>query len=201
MAVSAGASAIGLVSSMPSGPGVIDDQLISEIAASVPPAVATFLLTSLQHADTIVDQHRSCLTSTIQLVDRLDHGELCKLRAQLPGIKLVQVIHVNGVESIEEALSVSDLVDALLLDSGNQDLDVKELGGTGRTHDWQLSKSINDAVGLPLILAGGLNAANVADAIRIVHPCGVDLCSGVRLDEKLDAEKLYDFIEAVTNCN
>ena len=132
MAVSAGASAIGLVSSMPSGPGVVDDQLISEIAASIPPPVATFLLTSLHDADAIADQHRTCRTSTIQLVDRLDHAELHKLRAQLPGIKLVQVIHVNGVESIEEALSVSHLVDALLLDSGNQNLDIKELGGTGR---------------------------------------------------------------------
>ena len=199
MAVSAGASAIGLVSSMPSGPGVIDDQLISEIAASVPPAVATFLLTSLQDADTIVDQHRSCLTSTIQLVDRLDHGELCKLRAQLPGIKLVQVIHVNGVESIEEALSVSHLVDALLLDSGNQNLDIKELGGTGRIHDWQLSRRINDAVDLPLILAGGLNTANVAEAVRIVRPFGVDLCSGVRREGKLDLVKLHDFINVATN--
>ena len=199
MAVSAGASAIGLVSSMPSGPGVIDDQLISEIAASIPPPVATFLLTSLQDADAIADQHRTCRTSTIQLVDRLDHAELHKLRAQLTGIKLVQVIHVNGVESIEEALSVSHLVDALLLDSGNQNLDIKELGGTERIHDWQLSRRINDAVDLPLILAGGLNTANVAEAVRIVRPFGVDLCSGVRREGKLDLVKLHDFINVATN--
>lgn len=201
LAVSAGASAIGLVSSMPSGPGVIDDQLISEIAATIPPPVATFLLTSFQNADAIVDQHQLCRTSTIQLVDSLGHAELYKLRTQLPGIKLVQVIHINGAESIEEARSVSHLVDALLLDSGNPNLDVKKLGGTGRTHDWQLSRRINDEVDLPLFLAGGLNAANVADAIRIVQPFGVDLCSGVRLEGKLDAGELYNFVKAVTNCN
>lgn len=201
MAIAAGANAIGLVSSMPSGPGVIDDQLISEIAATTPPPVATFLLTSRQCADAIIDQHQTCRTSTIQLVDRLDRVELDKLRTQLPGIKLVQVIHINGVESIEDARSVSHLVDALLLDSGNQNLDVKELGGTGRTHDWLLSRRINDAVDLPLFLAGGLNAMNVADAVRTVKPFGLDVCSGVRLQEKLDATRLYDFFEAVTNCD
>jgi len=201
-AISAGASAIGLVSSMPSGPGVIDDQLISEIAATIPPPLATFLLTSLQHADAIIDQHQLCRTSTIQLVDSLDQAELHKLRTQLPGIKLVQVIHINGAESIEKAQSVSHLVDALLLDSGNQNLDVKELGGTGRTHEWQLSRRINDEVDLPVILAGGLKATNVADARRIVQPFGVDICSGVRLEGKLDVAKLYNFIEAVwdTSC-
>lgn len=199
MAVSAGASAIGLVSAMPSGPGVIDDRLIAEIAATTPPPVATFLLTSFQHADAIAHQHQICRTSTIQLVDRLDHAELQKLRAQLPGIKLVQVIHVNGVESVEEALSVSHLVDALLLDSGNQNLDIKELGGTGRTHDWLLSRRINDAVDLPLILAGGLNTVNVAEAVRMVHPFGVDLCSGVRLEGKLDLTMLHDFLKVATD--
>lgn len=142
LAVSAGASALGLVSSMPAGPGVIADELIAEIAAIVPPPIATFLLTSKQEAEGIVEQHRLCRTTTLQLVDRVPHAELRKLRAKLPGIKLVQVIHVTGPESTEEARSVAHLVDALLLDSGNQKLPVKELGGTGRTHDWRLSRQM-----------------------------------------------------------
>lgn len=160
LAVSAGASALGFVSAMPSGPGVIDDQLIAEIAAIVPQQIATFLLTSLQDADSIIDQHQLCRTSTIQLVDRVAHTELRKLRNHLPEIKLVQVIHVTDHYSVEEAKSVFPFVDALLLDSGNQNLSIKELGGTGRTHDWRLSRRIRNEAGIPVFLAGGLNSKN-----------------------------------------
>ena len=140
LAVQMGASALGLVSHMPSGPGVIPDELIAEIARSVPPPVATFLLTSLREADAIVQQHAICQTSTLQLVDSVAISELQKLRRQLPSVKLVQVIHVMGDESFEEAKAVAEFVDALLLDSGNPTLEVKELGGTGRVHDWEVSR-------------------------------------------------------------
>ena len=196
-AISAGASALGLVSSMPSSPGVIDNLLIAEIAASVPPPVATFLLTAYQDADSIMDQHRVCRTSTIQLVDRVEPIELQKLRSNLTGIKLVQVIHVAGDRSVREALAVSRLVDAILLDSGNQNLEVKELGGTGRTHDWKLSRRIRDAVNIPVFLAGGLNPANIAEAIRCVQPFGVDLCTSVRSADGLDDLKLRNFFKTV----
>ncbi|HWH84919.1 MAG TPA: phosphoribosylanthranilate isomerase [Burkholderiaceae bacterium] len=197
LAVAAGASALGLVSAMPSGPGVIGEALIAQIAAQVPPPVATFLLTALQHADAIVAQHARCRTSTIQLVDRVEPHELARLRAALPGIRLVQVIHVDGEASIDEAIETAKHVDALLLDSGNQKLAVKELGGTGRTHDWRLSRRIRDAAKVPLFLAGGLTPANVAEAIAAVEPFGLDLCSGVRTDGALDAAKLHAFMRAV----
>jgi phosphoribosylanthranilate isomerase len=197
LAIRMGARALGLVSHMPSGPGVIDETTIAHIAAAVPPAIATFLLTSRQDADGIIAQHRACATTTLQLVDHVPTAQLRKLRAALPGIKLVQVIHMAGAQSIAEAIEIAPLVDALLLDSGNQKLPVKELGGTGRTHDWRLSRQIRDAVATPLFLAGGLNAANVADAIRTVDPFGLDLCSSVRSDGVLDAAKLSDFFAAV----
>ena len=193
LAISAGASAIGLVSAMPSGPGPIDDSLIADIAAVVPPPIATFLLTCRQDADSIIEQHSMCRTSTLQLVDSMAPAELEKLRARLPGIRLVQVIHVGGEESIDEARMIAPFVDALLLDSGNQKLAVKELGGTGRVHDWRISRRIRDAVDVPLFLAGGLNAGNVAAAVAAVQPHGVDVCSGVRTDGKLDAAKLRAF--------
>jgi phosphoribosylanthranilate isomerase len=197
LAITAGASTLGLVSAMPSGPGVIEDELIAQIAATVPPPVATFLLTSRQDADAIIEQHHHCRTTAIQLVDRVGHAELRKLRKQLPGIKLVQVIHVADDDSLEEARSVAGLVDALLLDSGNQKLTVKQLGGTGRTHDWQLSRLIRDTAGIPLFLAGGLNADNVSEAMATVRPFGLDLCSSVRSDGRLDAAKLEAFFAAV----
>jgi len=197
LAISAGASAVGLVSAMPSGPGPIADSLIADIAAIVPPPIATFLLTCRQDADSIIEQHSMCRTSTLQLVDTMAPAELEKLRARLPGIKLVQVIHVGGEESIDEARMIAPFVDALLLDSGNQKLAVKELGGTGRVHDWRISRRIRDAVDVPLFLAGGLNAGNVAAAVAAVQPHGVDVCSGVRTDGRLDAAKLRAFVAAM----
>jgi len=198
LAIAAGASAVGLVSAMPSGPGPIADSLIADIAATVPPPIATFLLTCRQDAESIIAQHAVCRTSTVQLVDLVEPVELRKLRERLPGIRLVQVIHVRGDESIDEARAVSKLVDALLLDSGNQTLAIKELGGTGRVHDWRISRRIRDAVDLPLFLAGGLNSRNVAEAVAAVQPHGVDVCSGVRTDGKLVAAKFAAFVAALS---
>lgn len=196
LAIAYGAAAVGLVSQMPSGPGVISEELIAEIAATIPPPVASFLLTSSQDVAAIVDQQRRLKVNTIQICDRLESGAHCFLRSALPGIALVQVIHVNGPEAIDEALSVAPLVNALLLDSGNQALAVKELGGTGRTHDWSLSRQIREAAGIPVFLAGGLKAENVAQAIAAVGPFAVDVCSGVRTDGRLDEGKLARFCAA-----
>jgi len=197
MAIEAGASAIGLVSAMPSGPGPIPEELIAEIAATVPPGVSSFLLTCLQDVDSIIDQQRRLRVNTIQICDRLTWGSYRELREALPGVSLVQVIHVTGPEAVEEAMSVAPHVDAVLLDSGNQSLAVKELGGTGRTHDWNLSRQIREAIEVPMFLAGGLNPSNVAAAIREVQPFGVDVCSGLRTNGALDAQKLSAFIREI----
>jgi phosphoribosylanthranilate isomerase len=197
MAIASGASALGLVSSMPSGPGVISEEQIREIAATVPPAIGTFLLTSRQSVAEIVRQQHFCRTNTIQICDHLVDGTHRELKDALPGISIVQVVHVTGPESVEEAARVAPGVDGILLDSGNQKLAVKELGGTGRTHDWSLSRQIREAVNVPVFLAGGLTPENVAQAISEVEPYGLDLCSGVRTDGKLDAEKLGRFFRAV----
>jgi phosphoribosylanthranilate isomerase len=196
-AVRYGASAVGLVSQMPSGPGVIADDLIARIARAIPPGVASFLLTSRQDTPSIIEQQRRTGVNTIQIVDRLESGTYDDLRTAMPGIALVQVIHVVGPESVDDALAVAPSVDAILLDSGNPTLAVKELGGTARVHDWRVSRKIREAIDVPLFLAGGLRADNVADAIRAVEPFGVDLCSGVRTDGALDEAKLAAFFAAV----
>lgn len=197
MAVEHGASALGLVSHMPSGPGVIAEALIAEIASEVPPPIATFLLTSAQDAATIIDQQQRLRTNTLQLVDAQTVETYATLRRELPGVKLVQVIHVVGPESLAEACSVAQHVDALLLDSGNPALLIKELGGTGRVHNWAISRQIVEQCGKPVFLAGGLRAENVAEAIRAVHPFGLDVCSGVRTNGMLDEVKLEQFFAAV----
>ena len=197
MAIEAGASAIGLVSSMPSGPGPIPEDLIAEIAATVPPGVSSFLLTCSQDAASIINQQRRLRVNTIQICDRLTQGSYQELREALPGISLVQVVHVTGPESVEEALAIAPHVDAVLLDSGNQSLAIKELGGTGRTHDWTLSRKIREVIDVPLFFAGGLNPTNVAAAIREVQPFGIDVCSGLRTNGALDPQKLTAFIREI----
>jgi phosphoribosylanthranilate isomerase len=197
LAIGCGAEAVGLVSEMPSGPGVIPEELIAEIAARVPPPVATFLLTCRQDAASIVAQQRRCRVNTLQLCDRVPAEVYGELRAELPGVSLVQVVHVRGEESLEEALAVARHVDALLLDSGNQSLAVKELGGTGRTHDWRVSRRVVEASPVPVFLAGGLRPENVAEAVSTVRPFGLDVCSGVRADGRLDEEKLRRFFAHV----
>jgi phosphoribosylanthranilate isomerase len=197
LAIAYGASALGLVSEMPSGPGVIPDTLIREIAASVAPSVSTFLLTSRTDPGEIADQHRRCVTTTIQLVDRVQARAYRELREALPGIRLIQVVHVTGPESLEEAVDSARHADALLLDSGRPDLAVKELGGTGRVHDWAVSRTIRDAVEVPIFLAGGLGPGNVAEAVRAVQPFAVDVCSGLRTDGRLDEDKLARFAAAL----
>lgn len=199
-AIEFGASALGLVGKMPSGPGVIDDELIFKITQTVPPSIGTFLLTSETTANNIINHHKLTQTNTIQIVGALEAGTYKHLKQAMPSIKLVQVIHVIDEKSVDEAIEISEQVDAILLDSGNPNLQVKELGGTGRVHNWKLSRKIRDSIKIPIFLAGGLKPENVRQAIVEVLPFGIDLCSGVRTNGKLDKKKLELFFkEALKN--
>jgi phosphoribosylanthranilate isomerase len=182
---------------MPSGAGIINEELIAQLVPIVPPPVATFLLTCETDATRIVAQQRRCGANTLQLCDRVTSSVRSLVCRQLPGIRIVQVVHVTGPEAVDEALEVEDTSDAILLDSGNQSLPVKELGGTGRTHDWKVSATIREKVRVPVFLAGGLNPENVREAIAAVRPWGVDVCSGLRSDGKLDPRKVAAFISAI----
>ncbi len=195
IAIRYGASALGLVGQMPSGPGIISNDLILRIAKTIPPPIGTFLLTSETIPEKIIEHHNLTRTNTIQLVDSVLIETYQVIRESLPSIKLVQVIHVMDNKSVEEAIKISEHVDAILLDSGNPNLVIKELGGTGRTHNWKLSRKIRKSVNIPVFLAGGLNAENVKQAIDEVEPFGLDLCNGVRTNGKLDEKKLELFMK------
>lgn len=199
MAISYGAGALGLVGAMPSGPGVIDDEDIRDIVQHVPEEIDTFLLTSETTAEGIIAHHWRAPTTTIQIVDAPVEGAYQKIKEILPAVNLVQVIHVLDEQSIAEALAAAEYVDFLLLDSGNPRLAVKELGGTGRVHDWNLSRRICEMVSIPVYLAGGLHPGNVRAAMETVSPFGLDLCSGVRSKGHLDPEKLEAFFKALKN--
>ncbi len=197
LAIDCGATAIGLVGPMPSGPGIIPNDRIAKIAAAVPSSIETFMLTSETTVDGVLRHHARTNTNTIQLVDALEAGGHADLKAELPDIQIVQVIHVNDEWAMDEAMEIVHQVDAILLDSGNPKLQVKKLGGTGRTHDWDISRKIVEMSRIPVYLAGGLRPDNVAEAIKIVKPYGLDICSGVRTDGRLDPFKLRQFIEAI----
>ena len=197
LAINHGASALGFVSKMPSGPGPIEETLISQIVPRIPAGIATFLLTSETTAEPIIEQQHRTRVNTIQLVDAVEPGTHLTLKGSLPGVSIVQVIHVTGRESVEEAVALSSDVDALLLDSGNPSLTVKELGGTGRVHDWTLSREIRDRASVPVYLAGGLNPSNAAEAIAQVKPFALDVCSGLRSNGALDAAKVDAFMRVV----
>lgn len=196
LATAAGADALGFVSAMPSGPGPIDEDLIADIIDCVPAGPATVLLTSRVTTADIVAQQKRTRAGVLQLVDAVPFDELRRLREALPGVALMQVIHVTGPASVDEAVAVAPLVDVLLLDSGNPSAAVRELGGTGRVHDWSLSRAIVAAAGRPVFLAGGLKADNVREAIAAVRPYGVDVCSGVRSGGRLDPDRLAAFVLA-----
>jgi phosphoribosylanthranilate isomerase len=197
IAIKAGASALGLVSAMPSGPGIITEEQIKDIVADVPAHIDTFLLTSLRDAEAIIKQHQYCQTTTIQFVDYIKPNVYQLLRGKLPQTNFVQVIHVLNQNSIKEALKIAPYIDALLLDSGNPNLKIKKLGGTGRVHNWELSRQICEQLPLPVYLAGGLNPDNVREAINFVKPYGLDICSGLRTNGKLDPIKVEAFFSIV----
>ncbi|MFL5605908.1 MAG: phosphoribosylanthranilate isomerase [Gemmatimonadaceae bacterium] len=196
LAIDAGADALGLVSAMPSGPGPIEEEKIESIIRGVGTRAATVLLTSRQDAPGIGAQLDRVRPTVVQLVDELTEGDYVALRLSHPSVVLMQVIHVRGGDSVREAATVAPFVDALLLDSGNPTATVKELGGTGRVHDWSISRAICDAARLPVFLAGGLRTDNVAEALERVRPFGVDVCSGVRTEGRLDRDKLRAFMHA-----
>lgn len=201
IATAYGASALGLVGHMPSGPGIISDNKILQITKTVPPMVSTFLLTSETKVTAIIDHYKKVNTAVIQIVDELEKKDYQQIKNELPHVKIVQVVHVQDENTVSEAIDLSSSVDAILLDSGNPNLSIKELGGTGRTHNWDLSRKIRDQIDIPVFLAGGINSKNVKQAVAHVKPFGVDLCSGVRSNGKLDENKLSLFFQAIKSIN
>lgn len=198
LAVAAGAAAVGLVGEMPSGPGVIDTGLIAKIATTVPPPVARFLLTSRTELGGVISHIAASRCDTVQLVDAVSDEVYLGLAHVVPQVRVVQVIHVEDERAITEALRVAPFVHAILLDSGRPNAELRELGGTGRTHNWSISRQIVARLpATPVFLAGGINPANVGMAMSTVAPYGLDLCSAVRTDGHLDPVKLAAMVEAI----
>ncbi|MDH3297650.1 MAG: phosphoribosylanthranilate isomerase [Gemmatimonadota bacterium] len=201
-AVSFGVAAVGMAAEVPGGGPNLTASEIAEIAASVPESIGTFLLTVRRTASELAELARATRVNTIQLWDQPDPGAYARLRSAVPGISIVQSIPiVAGEGTIERALDVASRVDALVLDSAQRTPPYRWEEQHGRTHDWQVSRRIVEAVGIPVILSGGLSHRNVADAIRAVRPYGVEVCTGVRRNGSLDTRLLVQFLEVIGRVN
>lgn len=194
LAIQAGSTALGLVSEMPSGWGPIPLERIGAIAAHIPPLVTSVLLTSRQSAREVIAQQQVARCNAIQIVDEFPIADYATLREQIPGVSILQAVHVFGPESIEKAKMIAPHVAGIILDTGSPHGETKVLGGTGKTHDWSISKAIVQEVSCPIFLAGGLNEENVTHGLELVQPFGLDLCTGVRTDNALDEKKLRSFL-------
>jgi len=197
LAIEMGATAVGFVSAMPSGWGPIPVEAIGRIAATVPPFVTTVLLTSQKTPEQVIAQQKVARCNAIQIVDSFPTCGYGTLRDALPGVTLLQAVHVSGPEAVAQARSVAAFVDAIVLDTGSGHGDTRVLGGTGLTHDWNISKKIVEELETPVFLAGGLKEHNVGQAIETTKPYGLDLCTGVRTNQRLDRAKLSAFFSAV----
>lgn len=198
LAIQAGADALGLVGAMPGGgPGVIEDDAIRAIARDLPAGISAFLLTQECSAEAIMDHVSRCEVSTVQIVRHIAPPELQRLREVMPALRIVQVIHVEGTEALRLLGDYEEFVHSFLLDSGSPSASIPVFGGTGRVHDWSVSAEFVRRSRRPVFLAGGLSPSNVAAAIPLVRPYGLDICSGVRTAGLLDGAKLRSYIAAI----
>ena len=194
MAAEAGADLIGLVGPMPSGAGIVSPETCREIARAAPASVTPILLTSSETAEAIAEDIRYAGVRAVQIVRHVASGVHDALARDLPDVRRFQVIHVEGPEALD-LIAAYPKADAFLLDSGRPS--AAQLGGTGRTHDWSVSADFVRQSPVPVFLAGGLTPDNVARALGQVRPFGVDICSGVRTNDRLDRVKLLAFMAAI----
>jgi phosphoribosylanthranilate isomerase len=197
LAIRAGADAVGFVCATPTSVRTIDKQRVALITPLIPPPIESFLLTSELTASSIAKNVQLTGASTVQILSHISLTESKQLSELIPTIKRVQVIHVESEVTLELIDKYSPYVHSFLLDSGRPNLKTPEYGGTGRTQNWSISAEFVKKCPLPVYLAGGLTTENVSEAIRLVRPFGVDLCSGVRTNSRLDPGKLKAFIAEV----
>lgn len=197
LAIHAGADAVGFVCATPTSARSIDKQSVALITPLIPPPIETFLLTSERTASSIAKHVRLTGVSTVQILSPIGLAESKRLSELIPTVRRVQVIHVESEVALELIDTYAPFVHSFLLDSGRPNLNTPEYGGTGRTHDWSISAECVKKSPHPVYLAGGLTSENVREAIRLVRPFGVDLCSGVRTNSHLDPDKLKVFIAEV----
>ena len=200
MSIEAGCDIIGiLVGQEHSSNDFVDKEMAREIANYAKDKCSVSLVTHLTNADEIIELTKFIGNDTIQLHSDINEEEVEKIVKELPGIKLVRLIHISTDGEICTDYKKMKYADYYLLDSFN--LKTNQVGGTGLTHDWNKSGELIKELDKPTFLAGGLNPDNVKEAIRLANPYGVDVNSGCKNSEgRKDKDKVRRFVEnAKTN--
>ena len=191
IAIEAGADAIGMVVDVAQSPRNITITQAKEIIKATPLFIDTVVVTVPEDINYLVKLNQELKPRILQV-----HGLenlYKKIRDKLPYVQLFGAVRVKPGLNIEEVIKFTSYLDAILLDSyvpGKK-------GGSGVTHDWEISKRIKKAIApTPLILAGGLTPQNIKKAINTVKPNGVDVSSGVEASPGIkDRDKVFEFVK------
>ncbi|CAD6494085.1 MAG: N-(5'-phosphoribosyl)anthranilate isomerase [Candidatus Argoarchaeum ethanivorans] len=198
LVIDAGCDAVGFITEVPvNTPRNITLKTASELIKKVPPFIDSVLVIMPETAEKVIEMAYTAHPTTVQLHNFTSYKlleEIQSLRSQ--GINIIQTVAIpeQAIEEInnfhQHIKNLSKYVDAVLLDTKIS----KRSGGTGKTHNWRISRAITEKSSLPVILAGGLNHQNVEDAVRIVKPFAVDTASGVETEGAKDEYKVRMFI-------
>ncbi|MGE5328340.1 MAG: phosphoribosylanthranilate isomerase [Deltaproteobacteria bacterium] len=192
-AIEFGADAIGLLIKTQSK-NSIDENTAREIVRTLPPFCSSVMVVITTDIKEIVELSRYIGVTAIQLHGENSPEDILNIKRELPFVKIIKTLHVTNIETINNCKKYFKIADAILLDSTN--FSGGAVGGTGLTHDWSISRKIVEESPIPVILAGGLNPENVAEAVKIVEPYGVDVQSGVNGEDGFkDYAKLERFIK------
>ncbi len=202
----AGADHVGLMVSQWGLPYTVTPALGRSICKAVRGLARCVMLPITHSPETIVSWAFYVEPDLVQVASyesQMGYEEFARLSEELrgSGFRVIRVIPIGAGGELEAARRYKGVSDILMLDTHGEPphpLLRGFIGGTGRTHDWSLSRRIRDSVRVPVILAGGLGPDNVAEAIRTVRPWGVDAATSLDLPGSMgrkDLARVISFIE------
>jgi phosphoribosylanthranilate isomerase len=195
LAAVCGADAVGvLVGQRHPSTDFVSSNEAAAILAALPPFVTAALVTHEYDPAAVADAIAVVRPNVVQIHSEMPPTDCAELRNRFGGIRIIKSYHVTGPEAVDYGRRYVDAVDGFVLDSLNPA--TGQVGGTGLTHDWNFSAAIVRRYRLPVMLAGGLTPANVAAAVAVVRPFGVDVNSGVKgaIGGRKDPGKMREFI-------
>lgn len=196
-AAAAGADILGFHVGLIGARAPLEAESVAKIIAKLPAGVSSVMVTSITEPNELIKLARATGAKILQLYGDATPETILKVKKALP-VQVWKVLNVSNEGSIAEARKYEGSADAIALDTLNKETGVR--GGTGKTHDWNISRKIVESISIPVILAGGLNPENVAEAIKIVQSYGVDVNSGVsNPDGTKDIAKVKSFVERAKN--
>jgi phosphoribosylanthranilate isomerase len=197
VAMNMGADAVGFLVGVPESPRNLTLKRAKKLLSSVPVFVDKVVVTPSKSFEWLLEVNNMLKPSAIQI-----HGKKIdskKIEESIQDTMLIKTIYVTESTLNEKTIKDLKKFDAILLDSFSKN----QYGGTGKVHDWKLSRKIKEALEpIPVILAGGLTPNNVKEAILTVKPYAVDVASGIEINPGIkDHKKIKAFIENAKQIN